>query len=92
MLIVCGADVTAQNKNKESPLHLASTRSHWIPTPPRQYAELALILLEHGADVTVEDKYRWTPFDLASSSLGHAEVAHVFLCVCSHTVFTPQPL
>jgi ankyrin len=42
MLIEHGADVTAQNKDRATPLHLAR----------KGQVEVARMLIEHGADVT----------------------------------------
>jgi ankyrin repeat protein len=58
LLIEHGADVTAQDENHLTPLHLAS--SSGIP-------EIVRLLLERGARVTAQDKSRKTPLHLASS-------------------------
>jgi len=42
VLIEHGADVNAQDDNKSTPLHLASSGGH---------VELAQVLIEHGANV-----------------------------------------
>jgi ankyrin repeat protein len=49
MLIEHGADVTAQTKNGETPLHRASS------------LEVVRMLIEHGADVTARNKDDQTP-------------------------------
>jgi ankyrin repeat protein len=64
ILIECGADVTAQNKNGETPLHLVSAPSSRVS--PRKCAEIARLLLERGADVNARNKNGLTPFALAS--------------------------
>ena len=77
MLIEHGADATARNKDRKTPLHLASTHSY--RSIPQQLAEVARILLEHGASVTAQDKDGLTPLDLASQEERLAEVARVLI-------------
>jgi len=55
-LLECGADVNAQNKNHETPLHLASRL---------RLFEMAEFLLEHGADVNVKNSKGRSPLQLA---------------------------
>ena len=76
MLLEHGSDVTAQNKDGSTPLHLASTLSGY---PTEERAETARILLEGGADVTAQDKDGRTPLDLASSDQRFAKVVQVLL-------------
>ena len=62
-LLKSGADVNAQNKDHETPLHLASLlRLH----------EMARLLLEHGADVDVMNFEGKTPLQLATGRKGKA--------------------
>ena len=78
MLIERGADVTAQNRNGSTLLHLVSIQPVWVTERPEEnYTEIARKLLEHGADVTVQNKSGRTPFDLASSRRGNKKVARV---------------
>ena len=57
-ILECGADVNAQNKDHETPLHL---------TVRRRLPEMAQILLEHGADVNAKNSRGKSP---RSSLLG----------------------
>jgi ankyrin repeat protein len=77
MLIERGADVTAQNDDGETPLHLASAPTFRAQTFSQKYADVAHILLEHGADANARNKNGLTPFFLALQG-GLAEVIHVF--------------
>ena len=52
MLIERGADVSAQNQNGETPLHLASREGH---------AEVVGMLIECGADLSAQGEYEDTP-------------------------------
>ena len=61
-LLESGADVNAQNKDHETPLHMASRL--------RLY-EMARILLKHGADVNVNSEGK-SPLQLASGRKGKA--------------------
>ena len=62
-LLERGANVNAQNKDKETPLHLASyLRSH----------EMARFLLKHGADVNKKNSNGKSPLQLASRRKGKA--------------------
>ncbi len=62
-LLERGADVNAQNKDHETPLHLASRlRLH----------EMARFLLKHGADVNVKSAKGKSPLQLASGRKGKA--------------------
>jgi ankyrin repeat protein len=56
-LIECGADVTAQDKDRQTALHLASLRGN---------VDLACMLIEHGADVIAQDKHGQTALHRAS--------------------------
>ena len=58
LLIEHGADVTSQDENKSTPLHLASSAGN---------PEMVRLLIEHGADVTALDVHRMTPLHMASS-------------------------
>ena len=62
-LLERGADVNAQNKDLETPLHLASRlRLH----------EMARIFLKHGADVNVKNSEGKSPLQLAPGRKGKA--------------------
>jgi ankyrin repeat protein len=56
-LLECGADVNAQNKDHETPLHLAIRR---------RLPEMAQFLLEHGADVNAKNSRGKSPLHFAS--------------------------
>ncbi|KAH9016187.1 ankyrin repeat-containing domain protein [Lactarius pseudohatsudake] len=62
-LLERGADVNAQTKDHETPLHLASRlRLH----------EMARFLLKHGADVNAKNCEGKSPLELASGRKGKA--------------------
>ena len=70
MLVECGADVSGQNMDGRTPLHLASVWGH---------VDMARMLIERGADVSAQDKYfGTTPLQLASSS-GHEDVVRMLV-------------
>ena len=56
-LIKHGADVAAQNKDRDTPLHLASKEGQ---------VEVAHVLMEHGADMAAQNKDGETPLHLAA--------------------------
>jgi len=58
LLIDYGADVTVQDEDHSTPLHLASCL---------RSAEAVQLLIKHGADVTAKDRKHRTPLHLASS-------------------------
>ena len=58
LLIDCGADVTVQDENHSTPLHLVSSFGS---------AEMVRLLIERGAGVTAKDRKHRTPLHLASS-------------------------
>jgi ankyrin repeat protein len=68
-LLECGANVKAQNKDKETPLHVASKRGQ---------TEVARVLIERGADISAQDKDGQTPMHLASQA-GKQEVTRVLI-------------
>ena len=57
-LLERGADLTAQNKDRETPLHVASRDGQ---------VEVAHLLIERGADVSAQDKDGKTPLHLTST-------------------------
>jgi ankyrin repeat protein len=65
MLIESGADVAAQNKDGETPLHRAS-RPDLYDFQVQGLAEVSRMLLAQGADVNARNKDGLTPFCLAS--------------------------
>ena len=69
MLIKHSADVSAQDDNGTTPLHLALSFRE---------AEVAAMLIERGADVTAQNKDGWTPLHLASKN-GQVEVAGMLI-------------
>ena len=69
-LVEHGADVTAQDENGSTPLHLVPHR-----------VDIARILVEHGADVTAHDKDGSTP--LYSASFGGSVKFLMVVCCCS---------
>lgn len=58
LLIGHRADVTAQDENQSTPLHLASSSG---------FLESVRLLLKHGARVADQDRCRRTPLHLASA-------------------------
>ena len=56
-LLACGADVNAQNKDRETPLHL---------TLRRLLPDMAQFLLENGADVNMKNSRGKSPLQFAS--------------------------
>src|SRR5258707_6738910 len=66
MLIEVGADVTAETKDGETPLHQALILPYRIKvSSPQKYAEVARKILDHNPDTTANNKNGSTPFDLA---------------------------
>ncbi len=68
LLLMHGADATAQDEQKRTPLHEASGL-FWGGV------EVTRLLLEHGADATARDEYKRTPLHEAKS----VEVARLLL-------------
>ncbi|KAN0116578.1 Ankyrin repeat-containing domain protein [Russula decolorans] len=76
MLIARGADVSARDKDGQTPLHLASQAEE---------LEIARMLIEHGADVSAQNEDGQTPlllvilgygyWDPFLNTSGHQEVA-----------------
>ena len=74
-LLEHGADATAQDEYKNTPLHWASRFGR---------VEIAQLLLEHGADASAQDEHKSTSLHRASES-GSVEVAQLLLkiwCRC----------
>ena len=60
LLVKHGADVTAQDKTRSTPLHMASSI---------RLAGVMHILIEHGAGINAQNESHETPLHLASSSV-----------------------
>jgi hypothetical protein len=69
LLVEQGADTTACNWMRKTPLHLASEAG---------YVEVASILVEHGANKTARNWVRQTPLHLTSEE-GFVEVARMLI-------------
>jgi ankyrin repeat protein len=69
MLVEHGADATAPDRRKRTPLHLVSTGT---------CAEFACVLVDYGADVTACDEDGWTPLHVAAA-WGRTEVARTIM-------------
>jgi ankyrin repeat protein len=67
--------VAAQNKDGETPLHLASLSGH---------VEVARMLIEHGADVAAQNKDLETPLHLAYRPDSNQRNLEKFLSYCSN--------
>ncbi len=72
-LIECGADVTAQDNDGETALHLASHVASG-----RGHVDVARILIEHGADVTTQNNSGWTPLH-RTSFLGQVDITRMLI-------------
>jgi len=72
VLIQHGADVTAQDNTRSTPLHLASSKGS---------GKTVRLLLRHGADVNAQDGRHSTPLHLAASSRSalKGNVVHLLL-------------
>ena len=69
LLIEKGADATAEDKDKKTPLHFAAANGH---------LEVVRLLIEKGADATAEDEDKKTPMHLAAFN-GHVEVVRLLI-------------
>ena len=69
LLLEHGADASAQDEDKATPLHSASRRGH---------VGVARVFLERGVDANAHDKNKSTPLHWASRD-GHVEVTRVLL-------------
>jgi len=70
MLIEHGADVSAQNKDGQTPLHLViqwKRSGFFTRRLEMSHPEIADMLIKHGADVSAQDKDGQTPL-LASNA------------------------
>jgi ankyrin repeat protein len=68
MLIERGADVSSQDKDGQTPLHIVFL-VNWNPyIGTSSQPEVARMLIERGADVSVQDKDGRTPMHLASQA------------------------
>ncbi len=78
MLVERGVDVSAQNKDGQTPLHLVFQWECLFSIRPgmSSHPEIAHILIKHGADVSAQDKDGQTPLYLASKA---AELARVIV-------------
>ena len=63
ILLESGANIDAQNKDRETPLHLASHL---------RFHDMARLLLKHGADVNVKNSEGKYPFQVATRRKGKA--------------------
>jgi len=66
-LLKAGADVSAVDRYRNTPLHLAAESGH---------EALALQLLDRGADASAVDSYKRTPLHLAAEN-GHEALARL---------------
>jgi ankyrin repeat protein len=71
LLIKHGADITAQDKTRSTPLHMASSIG---------LAECVRLLIEHGADVTAQNETHLTPLHLASSLVSATTQSFLIPC------------
>ncbi len=69
LLIEKGADATAEDEDKKTPMHLAAFNGH---------VEVVRRLIEKGADATAEDKDKKIPLHLAAEN-GHLEVVRLLI-------------
>jgi ankyrin repeat protein len=68
LLLEHGADATAQDEEKRTPMH-------WLSSAHAGDVEVARLLLEHGAHPTAEDIHKRTPLDVASDiNMGVAQL------------------
>jgi ankyrin repeat protein len=72
-LIAAGANVNAENKSGETPLHIAAVRG---------YQEITSLLIVEGADVNAIDKRKLTPLHAAAWS-GYNETVSLLIANCS---------
>ena len=70
LLIRHGADVTARDDTRSTPLHLASSKGS---------AESVDILIRHGSDVNARDANQSTPLHLAASSRLEGTIVRLLL-------------
>jgi ankyrin repeat protein len=56
ILAELGADINAQDRNLETPLHIAARQNHGV--------DMSSLLIVHGADVTIRNRGGDTPFTL----------------------------
>jgi len=68
-LIEAGADMNAQDKNKQTPLHFVAMDNS---------IELARMLIDAGADVNAEDKDKQTPLHFVAR-FNHSEIAKMLI-------------
>jgi ankyrin repeat protein len=80
VLIACGADVCARDRNMWTPLHIAVYNGH---------TELVSMLVEKGCDVSARDEFGETPLHKASF-YGHTGIARELVRLGAHVEETNE--
>ena len=70
LLIEKGADATAEDDDKSTPLHYAAENGH---------LEVVRLLIEKGADATAANVYKSTPLHFGGAENGHLEVVRLLI-------------
>jgi cytohesin len=77
-LVKHGADTTAQDNDRSTPLHLASMSYHGFLALTPEQLDAMRFLVEHGADPMTRDKDGSTPL-LNASKFGSVDAARFFI-------------